>query len=88
MCTLELLKQRFGESSLHFCEVMLKDFGDSRRISSTVTTKAFLDKVNNTLKYILCHNNWVLEIFFTIHGYNAQLTLPPMRKCRQSISTL
>jgi anaphase-promoting complex subunit 2 len=32
--TLELLKQRFGESPLHFCEVMLKDVGDSKRINN------------------------------------------------------
>lgn len=32
----ELLKLRFGESHLHFCEVMLKDVADSRRINSNV----------------------------------------------------
>ena len=38
VCTLELLKQRFGEASLHFCEVMLKDIGDSKRIHSAVSS--------------------------------------------------
>ena len=33
---LELLKLRFGESHLHFCEIMLKDVGDSRRINSHI----------------------------------------------------
>ena len=28
------IKQRFGESPLHFCEVMLKDVGDSKRINN------------------------------------------------------
>ena len=34
--TLELLKLRFGESSLHKCEVMLKDMNDSKRINGNV----------------------------------------------------
>lgn len=34
--TLELLKLRFGESSLHKCEVMLKDMNDSKRINGGV----------------------------------------------------
>ncbi|XP_028171394.1 anaphase-promoting complex subunit 2 [Ostrinia nubilalis] len=33
---LELLKVRFGESQLHFCEVMLKDISDSKRINALV----------------------------------------------------
>uniref|UniRef100_A0A8C6UCI6 Anaphase-promoting complex subunit 2 n=1 Tax=Neogobius melanostomus TaxID=47308 RepID=A0A8C6UCI6_9GOBI len=32
----ELLKLRFGESHMHFCEVMLKDMADSRRINGNV----------------------------------------------------
>lgn len=34
--TLELLKVRFGETSLHNAEVMLKDLADSKRINSNV----------------------------------------------------
>ena len=33
---LELLKLRFGESHLHFCEIMLKDIADSRRINAHI----------------------------------------------------
>ncbi|CAG9761203.1 unnamed protein product [Ceutorhynchus assimilis] len=33
---LELLKLRFGDSHLHFCEVMLKDIGDSKRINQRI----------------------------------------------------
>ena len=33
---LELLKLRFGESQLHFCEVMLKDVADSKRINTNI----------------------------------------------------
>ena len=36
---LELLKLRFGEVSLHECEVMLKDLGDSKRINSLLYTE-------------------------------------------------
>jgi len=32
----ELLKLRFGDSSLHSCEVMLKDVSDSRRINARI----------------------------------------------------
>ncbi|KAK3727174.1 hypothetical protein QZH41_015192, partial [Actinostola sp. cb2023] len=35
---LELLKLRFGESHLHFCEIMLKDVADSRRINTHIHT--------------------------------------------------
>jgi len=33
---LELLKVKFGEAQLHFCEVMLKDVADSRRINAHI----------------------------------------------------
>ncbi|XP_058508779.1 anaphase-promoting complex subunit 2 [Solea solea] len=32
----ELLKLRFGESHMHYCEVMLKDMADSRRINTNI----------------------------------------------------
>ena len=34
---LELLKLRFGESQHHYCEVMLKDVADSKRINTHIT---------------------------------------------------
>ncbi|KAM9779948.1 anaphase-promoting complex subunit 2 [Neosynchiropus ocellatus] len=33
----ELLKLRFGESHMHYCEVMLKDMADSRRINGNIS---------------------------------------------------
>lgn len=33
---MELLKLRFGEAQLHYCEVMLKDVADSKRINSLI----------------------------------------------------
>ena len=34
--TLEMLKLRFGESSMHSCEVMVKDIADSKRVNTTI----------------------------------------------------
>ena len=39
MHALELLKIRFGETSLHNCEVMLKDFADSKRANTNIKTR-------------------------------------------------
>ena len=33
---LELLKLRFGETQLHYCEVMLKDVANSKRLNTRV----------------------------------------------------
>ena len=41
--TLELLKQRFGEDSLHKCEVMLKDIKSSDRCSININAKLNVD---------------------------------------------
>lgn len=37
---LELLKRRFGENQLHYCEVMLKDVCDSKRIDGNIQSDA------------------------------------------------
>eukprot|EP00731_Ephydatia_muelleri_P024290 Em0016g561a len=60
---LELLKLRFGESNLQFCEVMVKDMVDSRRINSVVVTKMKTTEQPNAdeleLKaFILSHVFW------------------------------
>eukprot|EP00124_Ichthyophonus_hoferi_P003368 Ihof_evm4s288 gene=Ihof_evmTU4s288 len=39
MRTVELLKLRFGDASLHYSEVMLKDITDSRRINNNIQYK-------------------------------------------------
>ena len=36
---LELLKNKFGETHLHDCEVMLRDVNDSRRVNANVKTR-------------------------------------------------
>ena len=43
--TLELLKLRFGESSMRSCEVMLKDINDSKRTNTNI--RSFLENNNN-----------------------------------------
>ena len=48
---LELLKLRFGESHLHFCEIMLKDVADSRRINSHIQASAAKNE-NTKVQYI------------------------------------
>jgi len=42
--TLELLKLRFGETSLRQCEIMIKDIDDSKRIVSNIRSTVDLDK--------------------------------------------
>lgn len=35
----ELLKRRFGENHLHYCDIMLKDIQDSHRINRHIKTE-------------------------------------------------
>ena len=42
---LELLKVKFGEAQLHYCEVMLKDVADSRRINSHILERRAKERV-------------------------------------------
>lgn len=53
---LELLKLRFGESQLHYCEVMLKDVADSKRLNSRVMDER-LKAAKREVK-VFCELNW------------------------------
>ncbi|XP_062517010.1 anaphase-promoting complex subunit 2-like [Corticium candelabrum] len=53
---LELLKLRFGETSLQYCEVMLKDVADSRRINTLIHEKMKMDTELNV--FVLSHIFW------------------------------
>lgn len=44
---LELLKLRFGESSLFSCEAMLKDIAESRRINTNILEQFVKKEVHN-----------------------------------------
>jgi anaphase-promoting complex subunit 2 len=68
----ELLKLRFGEKSLHACDVMLKDVADSKRLSSALLAKS---KVSGL---IVSHTFWssiVDEASFEPHEAVAEMLL-------------
>ena len=48
---LELLKRRFGESHLHFCDIMLKDVQDSQRMNRHINDQ-LAKKSSESLKDI------------------------------------
>ncbi|XP_012279074.1 anaphase-promoting complex subunit 2 [Orussus abietinus] len=58
---LELLKRRFGENQLHYCEVMLKDVYDSKRIDGNIqsdTTYSLEKQYFSTSALILSAQFW------------------------------
>ena len=57
---LELLKLRFGESNLHFCEVMVKDIADSKRINTYVHTKLAQEK-----EAVISWIDWIFLIYYS-----------------------
>lgn len=59
---LELLKLRFGESHLHFCEIMLKDVADSRRINSHIQASA--ENIDNKKANTIPLTSMVLSAVF------------------------
>jgi anaphase-promoting complex subunit 2 len=56
--TLELLKLRFGETSMRSCEVMLKDLNDSKRTNTNI--RSFLESQADTIvdAVMLSHIFW------------------------------
>lgn len=69
---LELLKLRFGESQLHFCEVMLKDISDSKRINALIHQ----DKEIETLNKKFTSNAMILSAQFWPPFKDESLELP------------
>ena len=53
--TLELLKLRFGEESMHHCEIMIKDIDDSRRINANLRSTA-ISALRETREKLRQHN--------------------------------
>ena len=75
---LELLKLRFGESHLHFCEIMLKDVADSRRINSHIQASAAkneITKVHSVVPEDIRTPQAPQKVFF---GSGPTLTSPPL----------
>ncbi|KAL0819780.1 hypothetical protein ABMA28_007821 [Loxostege sticticalis] len=74
---LELLKLRFGESQLHFCEVMLKDISDSKRINALIhQDKNFEPSSKN-----FTSNAMILSAQFWPPFKDESLELPEEIKC-------
>ena len=53
---LELLKLRFGETQLHYCEVMLKDVADSKRINQHIVEQRKKQEPNPEVLQIVNKN--------------------------------
>lgn len=73
---LELLKLRFGESQLHYCEVMLKDISDSKRINALIHQ----DKTFETSDKIFTANAMILSAQFWPPFKDENLELPEVIK--------
>ncbi|XP_035222589.1 anaphase-promoting complex subunit 2-like [Stegodyphus dumicola] len=69
---LELLKLRFGESQLHFCEVMLKDIADSKRINTHLNS----EEVKNREQWDFPMNAMILSAQFWPSFKEEKLRLP------------
>lgn len=73
---LELLKLRFGESQLHFCEVMLKDISDSKRINALIHQDKDIEELNK----IFTSNAMILSAQFWPPFKDESLELPEVIK--------
>ena len=45
--TMELLKLRFGETSLHYCEIMLKDLAEAKRVNTNIQSNVAAENEPN-----------------------------------------
>ena len=68
---LELLKRRFGESHLHFCDTMLKDVQDSQRMNRHIK-----DKLAEKLDDAVDVNALILSAVYWPPFKDDQVTLP------------
>ncbi|XP_046844208.1 anaphase-promoting complex subunit 2-like [Xenia sp. Carnegie-2017] len=80
---LELLKLRFGESHLHYCEVMLKDVADSRRINANIHSKMKMSDKNLDIEI---HGMIVSSVFWPSFR-KEKLELPPQIKSAMDMYT-
>ncbi|KAL4219155.1 Anaphase-promoting complex subunit 2 [Mactra antiquata] len=69
---LELLKLRFGESQMHFCEVMLKDVADSKRINTRISEERIQKGEERTVDV----NAMILSAQFWPTFREEKITLP------------
>ncbi|KAL3869262.1 hypothetical protein ACJMK2_041966 [Sinanodonta woodiana] len=69
---LEHLKLRFGESQLHYCEVMLKDVADSKRINARIKE----EKAQRNEQDVVEVNSMILSAQFWPAFREEKITLP------------
>ncbi|KAE8282734.1 Anaphase-promoting complex subunit 2 [Larimichthys crocea] len=72
----ELLKLRFGESHMHYCEVMLKDMADSRRINSNIREEE--SRLSEEEQPLLSLSSIILSSEFWPPLKEEKLELPPL----------
>lgn len=72
----ELLKLRFGESHMHYCEVMLKDMADSRRINTNIREEE--SKLGEEEQPPLPLSSLILSSEFWPTLKDEKLELPPL----------
>ncbi|XP_003976982.1 anaphase-promoting complex subunit 2 [Takifugu rubripes] len=72
----ELLKLRFGESHMHYCEVMLKDMADSRRINTNIREEE--SKLGEEEQPPLSLSSLILSSEFWPPLKEEKLELPPL----------
>ncbi|XP_059146354.1 anaphase-promoting complex subunit 2-like isoform X2 [Physella acuta] len=70
---LELLKLRFGEAQLHFCEVMLRDVTESRRVNARIQDARKLTETPEEVEM----NAMILSAQFWPAFRDEKITLPP-----------
>ncbi|KAH9512448.1 Anaphase-promoting complex subunit 2 [Bulinus truncatus] len=70
---LELLKLRFGEAQLHFCEVMLRDVTESRRVNARIQDARKNINKHNEMEM----NAMILSAQFWPAFRDEKITLPP-----------
>ena len=64
---LELLKRRFGESQMHYCEVILKDVEDSGRINKHIIGRTGLKVKPNKRVTVKRKKVQVSACFYNLH---------------------
>ena len=65
---------RFGEESLHSCEVMLKDVEDSKRINNTIRSEWNTNEQQQQQSQAVDQN----KVSYTInHAYYIYVSVPP-----------
>ncbi|XP_065919017.1 anaphase-promoting complex subunit 2-like isoform X2 [Dysidea avara] len=78
---LELLKLKFGEANLNFCEVMIKDVADSRRINASLQAASLNNKDATATGYDGDFNALILSYVFWPAYKEENIILPdPIRQ--------